>query len=957
MLALTVALLAAATPQPRGDDLLREIETTFPAAKKWFGMVADLEWDRDAAGRLTPRLGGLTSRFVLKEDPAGQALNAHLPPTADGMHEVFVPGVPGLSVRTQEAGVRRVPAELIRGVVVYRGALAGGDLLYKLTPTHVDEYLFLRDPPPALHRELEFDHGSGVAWLRQAGRLIEVIAKDGTARLRLNAPVARAADGTRRTGTIRLVGHTLVADLDLQGLAAPILVDPDWTTTGTMTVAHWADSGFRRRDGSVMAAAGCALASCPLGLATSVCNQVLSTTDVWTEASGVWTAGPSLNVARFSYAGVELPDGELLAAGGCTASDCASVTAATERYDELQGGWLPLAPLPHAVGNVTGAALDGGALVVGGCDPSACYADATAFARDTGAFTPVAPLSSPRGYHTTTALPDGRVLVLGGCADPACATVLDDAEVYEPATNTWRSAGVMTAPRAGHTATLLDDGTVLVTGGCRAQACRNTALATTEVWAPDAVRGGVFTAGPAMAAPRHHHTATRLASGQVLLAGGSDGLDATRAASEVYLPRAKRLFPAPRMMMTRAYHVAVPLQSGKVLVGGGCNPATCLPWAEVFSPDGLPVESDDGGVGYDAGTEPVEPPFDAGQPFAVTGGPHPKLFRDGVVSCSTDTVQGFACPVAGWPAQDGDFQPNARPMVPLGDAEVRDDVTGLVWQVHNDGQTYSQAQAVAACEAFATAAAPAGAWRLPSVVELMTLAHYGKIAPPVDQAFAAEQQLTNYWTSTPMASSTMLGWTVKFDAAEIVPLLKDTTLPIRCVRGDWKPARPPEGHLRLAGPLAVAPGGLTVTDDANGLEWQRRDDGVKRTWRESLDYCAHLDLAGHTDWHLPNNYELLSLVEYASADPVKLDPVFQDGKGDIYWSSTFGEGLPTLSWAVTFNLGVIDGVTYSGRAYARCVRHLDAPAPPPPAKPCGCQALDGSAVLALFALLAWRRRR
>lgn len=960
MLVLTLAILTAASPSTQSatsDDLLLEIEGTFPAAKKWFGMVADLQWDRDEMGTLSPRMEGLKSRFVLKEDPAGQTLSARLPAIASGPHEVFLPSVPGLTVRTQELGAKQVPAEILRGVVVYRGAVAGGDLLYKLTPTHVDEYLYLREPPVTLRREFEFDHGSGVAWLREAGRLIEVIAKDGTARLRLGAPVARGADGTRRTGTIRLVGRKLIAELDLQGLAAPVLVDPDWTTTGTMTVAHWADYGYRRKDGAVMAAAGCALASCPLGLATSACNQILSTTDVWTAGSGVWTAGPSLNVGRYSYAGVQLPNGEGLAAGGCTTTGCLNLTASTERYDDAQARWLPLGSLPHAVGNVTGAELDGGALVVGGCDTSACYADATRFTRATDEWAPVAPLGAPRGYHTTTALKDGRVLVLGGCADPACATVLDDAELYDPSTNTWKAAGVMTSPRAGHTATLLDDGSVLVTGGCRTQPCRGTTLATTETWKADAVRGGVFTAGPMMNAPRHHHTATRLASGQILIAGGADGVDATRSASDVYLPLARRFIQAPRMMMTRAYHVAVPLTSGNVLVGGGCNPATCLPWAEVFSPDGLPIETGDGGVTYDAGTDPVEPPFDAGQPFIVKGGPHPKLYRDGVVSCSTDELQGQPCPLAGWPAQGGDFQPNTRPMVPInGGADVRDDVTGLVWHVPDDGKLYTQAEAVTACGQLATDDAPAGTWRLPNVVELMTINHYGKLAPSVDQAFAAHTKFDNYWTSTPMAGSTMLGWTLKFDAGEVVPLLKDTPLPIRCVRGDFKAGKAPEGHLRLAGPLTVGASGATVTDDANGLEWQRRDDGVKRTWRQSLEYCAHLDLDGHDDWHLPNTFELLSIVEYNSNEAVKLDPVFQEGKGDIYWTGSFGEGLPTLDWGVTFNLGVIDGVTYSGRAYARCARHMATPTPEKP-KTCGCSATEAGGIVTLLAVAQWLRRR
>jgi hypothetical protein len=214
----------------------------------------------------------------------------------------------------------------------------------------------------------------------------------------------------------------------------------------------------------------------------------------------------------------------------------------------------------------------------------------------------------------------------------------------------------------------------------------------------------------------------------------------------------------------------------------------------------------------------------------------------------------------------------------------------------------------------------------------------------------------------------MLGWTVKFDAGEVVPLLKDSALPIRCVRGEMTNAKPGGGHLRLAGPFSVAvKDAPTVRDEANILEWQRDDDGKKRTWRDSLAYCASLDLDGHRDWHLPNTYELLSLVEFASTEPVKIDKdFFPSAKGDLYWTGTFNEGIPTLSWSVTFNLGVVDGVTYSGQALARCVRHIQPPAPPA-ASSCRCRidrpadgAYDGAALLATLALgatIGLRRRR
>ena len=953
------------------SDLLHEIEEHFPSARKWFGMVSDLAWERDRTGGLTPRFEGMRSRFVLARDASGQRLGARLPSLASGAHEVWIDGAPGLSVRVEELGVPAVPGELLRGVVVYRGAIAGGDLLYKLTPTHVDEYLYLRDPPTGLRREFEFDVGRGVARLREGGRIIEVIGKDGTAHLRLNAPVARAADGTRRTGTVYLEGRALIEEIDLRGLSAPILIDPDWTTTGSMTVSHFADFGWRRPDNRVMAVAGCTLAACPIGLAPSACSQVLLSTDLWDPKSGSWTFGPELATARYSFAAVTLASGDLLVAGGCVASGCAGTTALAERYSIAQGSFVPAGSLPRPLANTGAALLPGGdVLLPGGCDQKRCFPDVARYQAAADRWVPEASLSGPRGYATVTALGDGTVLVIGGCADPACANVLGGAERFDPKSDTWQDAGSMSTPRAGHTATLNDDGTVLVAGGCSEKECGPATLGTAELWQADPQSGGRFTAGPPLREPRHHHTATRLANGEILLAGGTDGTDVTRAASEIYLPQSRRFDEGPRMMMSRAYHIAVGLDSGEVLVGGGCNPATCIPWSELFSPVGLPLDAPDAGMvdgGGPADLGPAPRP-DWGAPFVVRGGPHPKLFRTGATSCATDDAQDLPCPIAGWPGQDGQYQPNTRPYVPRSTEEVEDLVTGLVWQRHDDGQPFDQAGAVARCAAFQSPGAPAGQWRLPSVVELATTVQYGMNGPSTDQAFDHAQP-TSYWTASPVVGSKMLGWTVDYDAGEVMPVLKDRAVAVRCVRGQLKSANPGSDQLRLAGPLTA--GDATVLDTANQVEWQRRDDGVRRSWRESLAYCANLALNDHHDWHLPNVYELLSLVEFGMRGlntPAKIDPLFQDPRPDLYWTSTFNEGQPTTAWSVTFNLGIVDGVSVGGGGFARCVRHVQ---PAPTVAGCSCQipgsragdrsgGLPGVATaLMVFALagLAMARRR
>src|SRR5262249_48717826 len=79
-------------------------------------------------------------------------------------------------------------------------------------------------------------------------------------------------------------------------------------------------------------------------------------------------------------------------------------------------------------------------------------------------FVPAGDLIMPRYYHTATLLQDGRVLVAGGVIDGS-AYVTNTAEIYDPATNAWSATGSMNVARGFHSAVLLPDGKVLVTGG------------------------------------------------------------------------------------------------------------------------------------------------------------------------------------------------------------------------------------------------------------------------------------------------------------------------------------------------------------------------------------------------------------------------------------------------------------------------------------------------------------
>ena len=165
-----------------------------------------------------------------------------------------------------------------------------------------------------------------------------------------------------------------------------------------------------------------------------------------------------------------------------------------------------------------------------------------------------------RQAHTATLLQNGKVLVAGGSTDGSDR--VSSAELYDPATGTWAFTGDLTYARCNHTATLLPNGKVLVTGGYE-----SGVQATAEIYDPAT---GVWTATQNLSIPRVGHTATLLPNGQVLVAGGSTtGSPGVVNTAELYDPSTGTWTTANHMMLERTGHTATLLPNGKVLVTGG----------------------------------------------------------------------------------------------------------------------------------------------------------------------------------------------------------------------------------------------------------------------------------------------------------------------------------------------------------------------------------------------------
>lgn len=192
-------------------------------------------------------------------------------------------------------------------------------------------------------------------------------------------------------------------------------------------------------------------------------------------------------------------------------------------------------------------------------------------------FSTVAPITDYRtAGHTTTLLPNGKLLVVAGWGSTG---IISSAELYDPATNSWSSAGNISTTRGSHTATLLPNGKVLVAGGMDSN---GNHLSSTELYDPAT---NSWSQGGLLAAARTAHTATLLSNGKVLVTGGGfDSNFAPLASTELYDPATNQWTPAGNMATIRMHHNATLLSNGKVLIAGGYDEANALASAELYDP-------------------------------------------------------------------------------------------------------------------------------------------------------------------------------------------------------------------------------------------------------------------------------------------------------------------------------------------------------------------------------------
>ncbi len=399
-----------------------------------------------------------------------------------------------------------------------------------------------------------------------------------------------------------------------------------WTRADPLANARAFHTAGVLSDGSVVVAGG----SGPGG-------QALASVELFRPASGRWTPIGSLATPRSAHRATVLLDGRLLMAGGNGPGGVRLASAELYRPSLTDDHWAPTASMRTARSAHTATLLPNGEVLVAGgqtsfdnfrtVGPGCCniapLASAELYHPASGTWTETGSLGRARSFDTATLLQGspaqcasncGKVLVAGGfgAVEPpgptGNAVALASAELYDPATGRWTTTGSMSGARGWHTATMLENGKVLVAGGSSSPVAGN-AIDTAEIydpvtgtWTPTGslkVGGLPNKTGPQGA--REVPAAALLSGspaqcgnncGKVLVVGGTGGFGSgpSFSSAELYDPATGTFRRTADLAESRQpYENATRLLNGSVLVGGGFHsPFTDFPPhldnAEVYDP-------------------------------------------------------------------------------------------------------------------------------------------------------------------------------------------------------------------------------------------------------------------------------------------------------------------------------------------------------------------------------------
>ncbi|GAA1704240.1 hypothetical protein GCM10009745_59690 [Kribbella yunnanensis] len=347
-----------------------------------------------------------------------------------------------------------------------------------------------------------------------------------------------------------------------------------WYPAGELPVARglFGDEAAVLKDGRVMVVGGAD------GRRTALDDAAIYDPD-----TNQWSATGGLVTARRSHTTTVLPSGKVLVVGGETGALTFPFDglATAELWDPASESWTETGSLRDARWGHTATLLPNGTVLVAGgagARTSQSYrslASAEIFDPETEKWTPTVDMVDQRTSHSAVQLADGRVLVIGGflATERGDGVTLSFCELYDVRTGRWTPTGSLAVPRGSHTATVLADGSVLVTGGWPPKVPIDWNFQEYSLWSAERFEPatGLWSPDTNLPAGRAQHRAVRLKSGEVLLTGGTEAANVVTGypSTLLYDARLRTWTQVAAMSTGRFGFGLLALADGRALAIGG----------------------------------------------------------------------------------------------------------------------------------------------------------------------------------------------------------------------------------------------------------------------------------------------------------------------------------------------------------------------------------------------------
>ncbi|MBC7880943.1 MAG: hypothetical protein H7Y37_06365 [Anaerolineae bacterium] len=477
-------------------------------------------------------------------------MHLFLPPTYNGITVVEQGKV---RVEVQPLRAQSAKAERQGKVLVYKNAYPNTDSLQVVKQGQSEEFLYLHNSTSPTIFDYKVKVSQGVKIRSVAGSIAFVDSRGQG--VRIERPWLVDSAGKRSETAVHWQilegGKRLRLVVMPLGLRYPLVVDPSWTITGSMSTERYLHTATLLPNSKVLVAGG----------GTQSGSGISNSAELYDPQTGTWSSTGSLNIARYQHTATLLPNGKVLVAGGVGTefTNGTNTLNNVELYDISTGTWTVTNSMSAKRYLHTATLLPNGKVLIAGggvvgTSSITALSSADLYDPQTNTWSNTGSMKGARTNHTATLLSNGKVLVAGGIDGISLST----AELYNPQTASWTTTGSMNMERYSYTATLLSNGKVLVAGEGGSNGSAELFDPQTDTWSMTGF----------MNKARSSHTATLLANGKVLIAGGISS-SGYLSSAELYDLQSGTWSITDSLNTPRSWHTATLLPDGKVLVTGG----------------------------------------------------------------------------------------------------------------------------------------------------------------------------------------------------------------------------------------------------------------------------------------------------------------------------------------------------------------------------------------------------